>query len=262
MKHEDLIQRFIDQELSAAERVRFVLALGRDPELRGRVLELEQLAMDAANLPRPVVPAGFAARVLEQTTAVVSASVVSQPPPRLRRGLAGALRAKPDGFSRTPTRSRTSAWRRALDAFLAPRAFRWNLAGAAAFAVVLLAVGAVLATTLKRPAPMVAQSPIPQERRVVLVRLVVVQPGAHAVQAAGDFNGWNPTRTPLEQTSDGAWTATLPLEPGRYEYQFVVDGERWIGDPFAAEQSDDGFGSRNAILDVRPPAETVGIPSA
>lgn len=260
MKHEDLIQRFIDQELSAAERVRFVLALGRDAELRGRVLELEQLAMDAANLPRPVVPPGFAARVLKQATALPSASVVSPPPPRLRQGLAGALRAKADGFSRTEIR--TSTWRRALDAFWAPRAFRWNLAGAAAFAVVLLAVGAVLATTLKRPAPMVAQSPTPQERRVVLVRLVVVQPGAHAVQAAGDFNGWNPTRTPLEQTSDGAWTATLPLEPGRYEYQFVVDGERWIGDPFAAEQSDDGFGSRNAVLDVRPPAETVGIPSA
>ena len=32
--------------------------------------------------------------------------------------------------------------------------------------------------------------------------------------------------------------------------QFVIDGEQWIGDPFAAEQSDDGFGSRNAVLDV------------
>jgi len=36
-----------------------------------------------------------------------------------------------------------------------------------------------------------------------------------------------------------------------------VDGERWIADPFAAEQSDDGFGSHNAVLDVRPPAETL-----
>ena len=34
---------------------------------------------------------------------------------------------------------------------------------------------------------------------------------------------------------------------------FVVDGQQWIADPFAAEQSDDGFGSRNAVLDVRPP---------
>jgi 1,4-alpha-glucan branching enzyme len=86
----------------------------------------------------------------------------------------------------------------------------------------------------------------------VLVRLVVVHPGARTVQAAGDFNGWNPTETPLEQVSNGAWTVTIPLEPGRYEYQFVVDGEQWIADPFAVEQNDDGFGSRNAVLDVRP----------
>ena len=226
MKHEELIQRFIDQELSAAERVQFVLALGRDAELRGRVLELEQLVMDAANLPRPIVPPGFATRVLGQTTA---ANTV-----------------------------RTGAWRRTVDTFLAPRALRWNLAGAAACAVVLIAIGAVLATTVKRPEPAIAEAtPSRTDRPVVLVRLVVVQPGARVVQAAGDFNGWNPIRTPLEQTSDGAWTVTLPLEPGRYEYQFVVDGERWIADPFAAEQSDDGFGSRNAVLEVRPPAETL-----
>ena len=62
-------------------------------------------------------------------------------------------------------------------------------------------------------------------------------------------------RTPLEQTSGGAWTVTIPLQPGRYEYMFVVDGKEWIADPFAVEQSDDGFGSRNAVLDVRPPVE-------
>ena len=90
----------------------------------------------------------------------------------------------------------------------------------------------------------------------MLVRLVVLQPGARTVQAAGDFNGWNPDRTPLEQVSNGAWMATIPLEPGRYKYMFVVDGQNWIADPFATEQSDDGFGSRNAVLDVRPPAES------
>jgi hypothetical protein len=38
---------------------------------------------------------------------------------------------------------------------------------------------------------------------------------------------------------------------------FVVDGDRWIGDPFAVEQSNDGFGSQNAVLDVRP--ESVAV---
>jgi hypothetical protein len=36
---------------------------------------------------------------------------------------------------------------------------------------------------------------------------------------------------------------------------FVVDGEDWIVDPFAVEQSDDGFGAQNAVLEVRPPTE-------
>jgi len=228
MKNEELVQRFIDQELAAEERIQFVVALGRDQALRERVLALEQLVLDAEKLPRPIVPEGFAARVLERTT-----------PPVV------------SGFSRTST------WRRILDAMWAPRALQWNLAGAAAVAcVALIAVGAAVATGWRRPVASVADAPPavsgPAQVPIVLVRLVVVQPDARVVQAAGDFNGWNPSRTPLEQTADGAWTVTLPLEPGRYEYQFVVDGDRWIGDPFAVEQSNDGFGSRNAVLDVRP----------
>jgi len=237
MKNEELVQRFVDQELSAEERIRFVGALGRDQALRERVLALEQLVLDAEKLPRPLVPEGFAARVLERTTALVGS-----------------------GFSRTETFSRTNAWRRLVDAMWAPRLLQWNVAGAAAVAcLVLIAVGAVVATAVRQQAPTVADAapPVsaPVQAPVVLVRLVVVQPGAKVVQAAGDFNGWNPSRTPLEQTAEGAWTVTLPLEPGRYEYQFVIDGERWIGDPFAVEQSNDGFGSRNAVLDVRA-AET------
>ena len=130
---------------------------------------------------------------------------------------------------------------------------------AAAACVALLAVGGVVAgVRSSSTAPDAATDSGHRIGRTsyerVLVRLVVVHPGARTVQAAGDFNGWNPTETPLEQASNGAWTVTIPLEPGRYEYQFVVDGEQWIADPFAVEQNDDGFGSRNAVLDVRPPA--------
>jgi 1,4-alpha-glucan branching enzyme len=85
----------------------------------------------------------------------------------------------------------------------------------------------------------------------VLVRLVVVQPAARSVHVVGDFNGWSPSQTPLEAAPGGAWSVTIPLSPGRYQYMFVVDDTLWIGDPFAAEQTDDGFGSRNAVLDVR-----------
>jgi len=74
---------------------------------------------------------------------------------------------------------------------------------------------------------------------------------AHIVAIAGDFNGWNPQANLLEDPDgDGIWTATLDLEPGRYEYMFVLDGEKWFPDPNALRYVKDGFGNRNAILEI------------
>ena len=235
MNHEQLAQRFVDQELSAEERIQFVVALGWDEALRERVLELERLMLGASRLARPSVPEGFVANVLRASFAPGASDDEEQ------------VRGPAVGGSRN--------W--VIERLWAPRTLHWNLAGAAAAAcLILLALSGGVAQALRwRAASAVASSNEPAAPPVVLVRLVMVQPGAKVVQAAGDFNGWNPSETPLQPTADGAWTVTLPLEPGRYEYQFVIDGEQWIGDPFAAEQSDDGFGSRNAVLDVRPPAE-------
>jgi len=224
---ETLIQRFIDQELSAEERLQFVARLGRDEALRQRAIELEQLVLDAGRLPRPAVPDTFAAGVMGRLDILD--------------------RARP---------ARPSVLRRLRDTLWAPRAFEWNLAGAmAAGSLAVLAVAAVMmrsgskagAPAGLRPGTASAEA----ASAVTLVRLVVMEPGAKTVQVAGDFNAWNPARTSLEQTSSGAWTVTIPLKPGRYAYMFVVDGQRWVADPFAAEQNDDGFGSRNAVLEVR-----------
>lgn len=222
---ERLVQRFLDQELSAEERVRFVARLGRDEALRRRTIELEQLVLDTSRLPKPSVPDGFVARAMEQTAA-----------------------------------ARPGWWRDWASSLWAPRTLQWNLASAVAVTcLVLLVVGGIVSGRLTsapgQSAPGAANAPTSAglaAPSTTLVRLVILQPGARTVQLAGDFNGWNPARTSLEQISDGAWAVTIPLEPGRYEYMFVVDGVRWIADPFAAELNDDGFGSRNAVLDVRP----------
>jgi hypothetical protein len=225
---ERLVQRFLDQELSADERVRFVAALGRDEALRQRVIALEHLTLDASRLPRPAVPADFVPRVLERT-------VPARPAP-------------------------SSVWRRLAEALLTPRTLRWNLAGAvAAIGLVVLTAGAIATVLASRRAmgPTGIASAADGSGPIVLVRLIVLQPDANTVEVAGDFNGWDPGRTPLEPAPGGAWTVTLPLEPGRYEYMFVVNGKEWIADPLAAEQNDDGFGSRNAVIDVRPPRGAV-----
>jgi hypothetical protein len=228
MTDEELIvQRFLDQELSAEERVRLLVEIGRNTALRERLLSMEELLLDVSTLPRPEVRHDFVARVMAH---------IEVPAPTI--------------------------WRRIADAAWAPHQLRWNLVGAAA-AVLLLLVAAGTIARVGRP-DLVAGGPgdaaITQvsasgaEPTTVLVRLVLVQPGASTVEAAGDFNGWNPSRTPLEPVAGGAWAVTVPLEPGRYEYMFVVDGTQWVADPFAAEQIDDGFGSRNAVLDVGLPS--------
>jgi len=74
---------------------------------------------------------------------------------------------------------------------------------------------------------------------------------AHTVAIAGDFNGWSPQANLLEDPDgDGIWTGTLKLEPGRYEYMFVLDGEKWFPDPNALRYVKDGFGNKNAILEI------------
>ena len=69
---EQLVQRFIDNDLSSAERVQLLMRLGRDGALRERLIELEQLAADAGRLPRPPVPADFVAGVMDRTTSRLS----------------------------------------------------------------------------------------------------------------------------------------------------------------------------------------------
>jgi len=74
---------------------------------------------------------------------------------------------------------------------------------------------------------------------------------SHTVAIAGDFNGWSPQANPLEDLDgDGIWTGSLKLEPGRYEYMFVLDGEKWFPDPNALRYVKDGFGNKNAILEI------------
>jgi len=73
----------------------------------------------------------------------------------------------------------------------------------------------------------------------------------HTVAIAGDFNSWNQVDNLLEDADgDGIWTGTLKLKPGRYEYMFVLDGKKWVPDPNALRYVKDGFGNKNAILEI------------
>ena len=74
---------------------------------------------------------------------------------------------------------------------------------------------------------------------------------ASRVQLAGSFTNWEP-RYDLRQSAPGIWTITVPLTQGVHDYAFVVDGQRWIPDPYAP-QIGDGFGGTNSRLALMSP---------
>ena len=79
------------------------------------------------------------------------------------------------------------------------------------------------------------------------VTFMLVAPQASSVSVVGTFNDWDPGKNPMTRDSQGRWSVRLPLSPGRYEYQFLVDG-KFLTDPNALEKDRDGFGHENAVL--------------
>ena len=45
------------------------------------------------------------------------------------------------------------------------------------------------------------------------------------VAVAGTFNDWTPDRPLLDKEGNGVYSCRMMLEPGTYEYKFVVDGD-------------------------------------
>jgi hypothetical protein len=87
----------------------------------------------------------------------------------------------------------------------------------------------------------------------VLVRFELRAPSAASVTLTGSFNAWSADRIALKQSPEtGVWSGTVPLQPGRHEYSFVIDGETWVPDPSAHAQVDDGFGQVNSVIVVGP----------
>jgi hypothetical protein len=76
--------------------------------------------------------------------------------------------------------------------------------------------------------------------------------GTKKVFLAGNFNDWKPDNPQYLMTADagGAYTITVKLPPGTYQYKFVADGQ-WIKDPYSPGDAPDGFGGRNGKFDVK-----------
>jgi len=228
-----LIDRYLDGDLSEAEASALEDALRRNPELENELRAWEEILATADRAGTSRLAPDFTDRVMERIAEA--------------------------------ERLRTAASSRRAQRRLPGRA--WAMAAVVILAVGVGWLGATLTgitgdpETWPGPAPAagpadgsgarasarLASTPADGLR---LVRLIHVPDGdVHRVTVAGDFNGWDPTATPMTR-QDGRWTANLLLPPGTYEYVFVEDGDTWVADPRALETRDDGFGQRNAVLDL------------
>lgn len=67
---------------------------------------------------------------------------------------------------------------------------------------------------------------------------------------AGSFNEWNGTAKELkEKNGDGCYSGTLLLEPGEYEYKFVIDG-KWQIDSENPNFNQNKLGTLNSVVKV------------
>jgi hypothetical protein len=89
--------------------------------------------------------------------------------------------------------------------------------------------------------------------RAVPVPITFDAVNAKTVSIVGDFNDWDSTASPLTRFgSNGPWTATVKVMPGRHLYAFMVDG-KLVVDPRAPHARDLDYGSDASVLMVNQP---------
>ena len=73
-------------------------------------------------------------------------------------------------------------------------------------------------------------------------------PGARQVALIGSFNGWMPDGRVRTEKRGNRWVFHIDVEPGRYEYAFLVNGAEVVPDPQAVFRRNNGFGTPNSIV--------------
>ncbi len=73
--------------------------------------------------------------------------------------------------------------------------------------------------------------------------------GAQSIALAGEFNGWSLDTHPLKRKRDGTYAITVDLEPDhRYQFRYVIDGERWENDDSADAYVPNELGTENSVI--------------
>jgi anti-sigma factor RsiW len=233
---DELIHKYLDGDLSDEEASVFAQRLARDPELEAELRDYERiLALAVEDIGRNP-SAAFTDNVMDR---VAHAQPLRRTKPAFVRGVMGGTRSW----------GMRLAW---AAGFALVFAFGYMTANQSGDDVLDADIPTALDSASGTGASAAAVSAGSYEPAAFrLVRLVYVpeNPDVKAVTVAGTFNAWNPEGTAMRRQGN-VWIVQLVLPPESYEYMFVENGERWVTDPLALNTRDDGFGKKNAVLDL------------
>lgn len=77
----------------------------------------------------------------------------------------------------------------------------------------------------------------------------IYAPNANRVFVSGEFNNWSMVLNSLTLASEGFWETTVELDPGEYEYKFIIDGA-WQIDQNADKIKKNVWGTENSVVVV------------
>ena len=83
-----------------------------------------------------------------------------------------------------------------------------------------------------------------------VTRFAIDAPEARTVYVTGSFNDWSLNDMCKLKIDNGKWMVNIPLKPGRYEYQFIVDGV-WKEDPVNSRKERNPYGDNNSLIEVK-----------
>ena len=73
---------------------------------------------------------------------------------------------------------------------------------------------------------------------------------ASVVVLAGSFNAWNQSQLVFGREGND-WVCRVDLDPGVYQYKFIVDGD-WLLDSSNPDTVEDEAGNVNNVLEIKP----------
>lgn len=226
--NEDLIRRYLDGELDDREVTGFLQAMRDDPDFASGLAAAEDLLRIAGEVPHPPVPDTFADRIMDRINSEGGALSPATPPSRPSRRWSRPLLM-------------AASWILAigLGTFMS-RGLPGVSGNAGSPSVAGSGSAFIQAAGQARTGPAM---------RLVRLAYLARDPDVHKVGVAGSFNGWDPSRSPMH-LEKGYWVADLLLPAGQYDYMFVINDTSWVTDPLAPTTRDDGFGRRNAVLEL------------